>query len=30
MKEPVVVWRRYIVDDRTGKRRLTRYCMTRA
>jgi len=29
MKEPVVVRRWYIVDERTGKRRLTRYCMTR-
>jgi hypothetical protein len=27
MKEPVVAWRWYIVDERTGKRRLTKWHM---
>lgn len=30
MKEPVVLWKWWIVDERTGKRRLTRYRMTEA
>lgn len=28
--EPLVVWRWYIVDERTGKRRLTKWHMTEA
>ena len=28
MEEPLVVWRWWIVDDRTGKRRLTKWHMT--
>jgi len=29
-KEPVVLWRWWIMDERTGKRRLTTYNLKRA